>query len=200
MPITIDESKLEAAAEKAKGNWKNFDSFVWWQGQQLNDAGNFAIVYTHHRDSGLVDQSNAAVIGKALAPFTEGEDPDATAERHNHWAVGWIDGYSIRVFRDGKVTDAFRTYFELLQQIDRYPILDESDYSEREFEATLQNIDLASWKLKKQFALPKNWANDVHSWLVDQDNNALENTDDQGGWPDEDDLEAAFVALGYKAK
>jgi hypothetical protein len=198
MPMALDETKLEAAAKKAEGNWKQFSSFVWWRGRQMEDAGNYAIYYTHHRESGLIDHSNAAVIAKAIEAFTEGDDPDATAERHNHWAVGWIEGYSIRVFRDGHITDAFRTYHALAEQMDQYPILDESDYSEREFDATLQNIDLAAWKLKKRFVLPKEWASDVYSWLIDQDNNALENTDDQGGWPDEEDLEAAFESLGFQ--
>jgi hypothetical protein len=200
MPNALDETKLGAAATKAAGNWERFDSFVWWRGRQMQNAAEFTIIYTHHRESGLVNQSNAAVIAKALEPFTTGDDPDVVAERHDHWAVGWIEGYSIRVFRGGRITDAFRTYFDLAEQMDQYPILDESDYSEREFDATLQNIELAAWKLKKQFTLPKDWASDVYSWLVDQDNNALENIDDQGGWPDEADLEAAFVALGFLRK
>ncbi|QDU29053.1 hypothetical protein ETAA8_41600 [Anatilimnocola aggregata] len=51
---------------------------------------------------------------------------------------------------------------------------------------------------KRDFDLPENWQDAVYSWLSNNRPNSLENTDDQGGWPDEDDLTAAFEALGYK--
>jgi hypothetical protein len=38
-----------------------------------------------------------------------------------------------------------------------YPILDESDYSERELEATFENILLAAWRLKDTYQLPDGW-------------------------------------------
>ncbi len=79
-----------------------------------------------------------------------------------------------------------------------YPILDETDYSNREYEATLENIPLAAWRMKDRFELPEGWEGDVYSWLSDHRCSALESTDDQGGWPDEDELEDAFDALGYQ--
>jgi len=190
---------LEAAAKKAAGNWQRFDSFVWFRDRDLNDADQWAIVYTHNRDSGLLDQSNAAVIEKALEPFTEGDDPDAVAEQHSHWAVGNVQGHSIRVYDgDGNITEAFQAYFELQEQLEAYPILSETDYSDREYEATHENIDLASWSLKKRFDLPEGWVDQVYGWLSDNDPNQLENVSDQGGWPDEESLETAFKALGFK--
>jgi hypothetical protein len=79
-----------------------------------------------------------------------------------------------------------------------YPILDEGDYSEREYQATFDNLDQAAWKLKQEFELPADWQSSVFSWLGDHRPNALENVDDQGGWPDDADLEAAFESLGYE--
>jgi hypothetical protein len=105
---SIAGMEIEEAAKQAAGNWRKFESFVWWRASEMDDAASFAILYTHHRDSGLLDQSNAAAIAKALEPFTEGDDPDVTAESHNHWAVGHIDGFAIRVFRNGQITEAFR--------------------------------------------------------------------------------------------
>ena len=61
----------------------------------------------HNRDSGLLDQSNADVIAKAMKPFTTGDDPGVVFENHFHWAVGHEDGFSIRVYLDGEITDAF---------------------------------------------------------------------------------------------
>lgn len=194
----LGEFELEAAASEAAGNWQDFTCFIWFRDGELDDAENWAIIYTHHRDSGLLDQSNAEVIRKAMEPFSEGDDPDVVFESHNHWAVGHIDGFSVRVFRNGQVTDAFRTYHELAERMADYPILDESDYSERELDATFENIPLAAWRLKDDYELPDGWESEVYSWLSEHNDSALENTDDQGGWPDEDDLEAAFAALGYQ--
>lgn len=190
---------LEDAAKEAAGNWKRFDSFVWWREREMDDADRWAIVYTSNRDSGLIDQSNNAAIAKALEALTEGDDADVVAESHSHWLVGFVQGYSIRVYDDnGNITEAFKTYFELQEQLEAYPILDESDYSDREYEATLENIDLAAWKVKREFIMPEGWESEVYSWLSDNDPSEVENRDDQGGWPSEESLRAAFTALGFE--
>jgi hypothetical protein len=190
---------LEEAAKTAAGNWRRFDSFIWFRDSELEDADQWAIVYTHNRDSGLLDQSNAAVIEKALEPFTQGDDADVVFESHSHWAVGHVNGASLRVFdRQGEITPAFRTYFELIEQKEAYPVLDESDYSQREYDATLENISDAAWKLKRQFVLPEGWENAVYSWLTDHDSAQVENRDDVGGYPSEESLRAAFEAVGYE--
>jgi hypothetical protein len=62
MTMRLGEMDLEEAAEQAAGNWREFDSFCWHRAQVIDDADNWAIVYSHHRDSGLLDQSNAAAV------------------------------------------------------------------------------------------------------------------------------------------
>ena len=74
---TID---IEEAAHKAAGNWQRFESFVWFRDRETSDSQNWAVIYTHNRDSRLLDQSNASVITKSLFPFTEGDDPDVVFE------------------------------------------------------------------------------------------------------------------------
>lgn len=190
---------LEDAAREAAGNWSRFDSFVWWRQQEMDDADRWAIVYASKQDSGLLAKSNAAVITKTLEPFTEGDDPNVVAERHSHWLVGHVDGFSIRVYDSGgEITEAFRTYYGLLEQMEAYPVLDESDYSDREYEATLENLDLAAWKVKRDFVLPDGWQSEVYSWLSDNNPSEIENRDDQGGWPSEESLRVAFDALGFE--
>lgn len=198
MPSHFSLMNLEDAARDAAGNWQKFEPFCWFRKSEIDDPENWAIFYTHHRDSGLLDQSNAAVIEKALEPFTEGDDPDVVFESHSHWAVGHIDGLSVRVFRDGLVTDAFRGYHELRERLDDYPILDEEDYSRREFEATFENLTQAAWRLRDEFELPDRWEGEVYQWLSENNCGAIENRDDRGGYPDEDELRAAFEGLGYE--
>ena len=191
---TID---LEAASQKVAGNWKHFDSFVWFRDRELEDADQWAVFYTHNRDSGLIDQSNASVIAKALEPFAEGDDADVVFESHHHWAVGHVDGFSIRVFRNGEITEAFSKYHELAERMTDSSTLDESDYSNREYDATIANIKEAAWRLKNDFDLPEGWESEVYSWLSDNKSSEVENRDDQGGYPSEEALRSAFVALRF---
>jgi hypothetical protein len=196
--MKLGELALQEAAQQAAGNWKTFNCFVWFPPDKLEDIDQWAIIYTHHRDSGLLDESNAAVIERAMQPFTEGDDPDVLFERHVHWAVGHVDGFSVRVFKNGKITKAFESCHTLARQIDDYPILDESDYSDREFEATLENIEDAAWRVKHDFELPEDWVAQVYSWLSDNRCGEIENVDDLGGYPSEAALSEAFDALGFE--
>ncbi len=190
---------LSEAATKAAGNWKRFDSFVWFRDRELEDADQWSVIYTHNRDSRLLDQSNAHVITKAMESFNEGDDPDVVFESHSHWAVGHVDGFSLRVFdQHGEITPAFKAYHDLAERLDDYPILDESDYSNREYEATLDNIKDAAWRLKNDFDLPEGWEGEVYSWLSDNRSGEVENPDDQGGYPSEEALRAAFEALAFE--
>jgi hypothetical protein len=136
-----------------------------------------------------------------MAPFTEGDDPFVVMESHHHWAVGHVDGFSIRVFdSNGEITPAFKVYHELAEAMDAYPILDESDYSERELEATLENVEDAAWRLKNEFDLPEGWVWQVYDWLSDNRSGEVDNTDDQGGYPSEDAMREAFAALNFSPK
>lgn len=189
------EMTLEDAAKEAAGNWQKFKCFCWFRRNEVVDAENWAVLYTHNRDSGLLDQSNASAIQKAMEPFTDG---DVVFESHTHWAVGHVDGFSIRVYRNGEITEAFRTYHELTERLADYPVLDEDDYSNREFEATLENLTDAAWRLKDEFELPEGWEGQVYDWLSENNCGAVENRDDQGGYPSEDELREAFEGLGYK--
>ncbi len=193
--MRLGELKIEDAAQTAAGNWQHFDCFSWHRAGELNDAENWAIIYTHHRDSGLIDLSNERAIAGALEPFIE--KGDVVAEHHNHWAVGWVDGYSIRVYRRGHITRAFRKYHELAQRLVNYPILDEEDYSNREYEATIENLADAAWKLKNDFELPEGWEQSVYDWFSEYDCSAIESSDDRGGYPTEDQLKRAFEALEF---
>jgi hypothetical protein len=195
----LGELTLEEAAQEAAGNWRKFDCFCWHRSRDVNESGNWAILYTHNRDSRLLDQSNAAIIDQAMESFADGDDPDVMAEHHGHWACGWIDGWAIRVYRDGQITEAFRKYHELAERLANYPVLDEEDYGRRELEATLANIPDAAWRLKHDYDLPEDWEEEIYQWFSDNMPGAVENRDDQGGYPSEDQLRAAFEALGYQS-
>jgi hypothetical protein len=192
---TIGELDLESAAKEAAGNWMQFDCFSWDRVNEIEDSDQFTIVYTRHRDSELVEISNAEAIAEAMEPFL---DQDVYDEHHTHFAVGWVDGYSIRVYRDGLITDAFRTYHQIQQRLADYPLLDEEDYSAKEYEATLENIGEAAWRVARQYELPDDWEQEVYRWLSNCECQEIENVDGRGGWPSEEAIGRAFDALGYE--
>jgi len=52
--------------------------------------------------------------------------------------------------------------------------------------------------LKNEFILSEGWECDAYSWLSDNDSSQIENRDDQGGYPKETALRAAFETLGFE--
>jgi len=198
MATQLGEMTLEDAARQAAGNWRHFPSFCWHRRHDLDDPDQWAVIYTHNRDSTLLDESNAAAIAAVMERFAEGDDPDVVFESHSHWLVGHVDGFSVKVFRNGEITEAFRIYHGIVERLSGYPILSEEDYSRRESEALLDNIADSAWRLKHQYHLPAGWEGEVASWLWGHDQRAVENRDDRGGYPEEGSLVAAFEALGYE--
>jgi hypothetical protein len=191
----LEWDDAELAAQELAGNHRHFESFAWWDCPE--DSDRWCVVYSHHRDSGLLDQSNAAAIEEALRPFMEMDEPDVVGERHSHWGVGWVEGYAIRVFdQDGNVTAAFRRYCELRAKLSDYPVLDETDYSQREYDATVENIREAGHRFVSDEA-PDDWAAEAFSWFWECNQCAVENRDDQGGYPTDDEMKECLRDLGW---
>ena len=82
-----------------------------------------------NRDSNLLDQSNWDSINKAFEPF----DQDFVITwRAGHWAVGWVEYFGIA---ENAPDEMIIEAAEIVAALEDYPILDESDYSERQYEA-----------------------------------------------------------------
>lgn len=192
----IDWKNVSIAAEQMAGNWRRFECFVWSRGYRLEDADRWCIWYSSHRDSGLLAKSNEKEINERLEPFGEGDDPDLVFESHSHWAVGHIDGVSIRVYKpDGSITPAFKEICHINEALNRYPVLDEQGYSDLEFEATLENYACEMWSHRNE--LPEGWEGEVYSWFSDNGHDRfIENRDDQGGWAPREAIIEALQDLG----
>lgn len=155
-----------------------------------------------HRDSGLLDQSNARVLIKHLESDPTLAD-DWRVTECSHWAVGHVDHLSYRVKEsDGsptRVARVIRAFYDALQD---YPVASDDDYSMMEHEASWDWICQETPRMASRlgFILPEGentGADQVMTWLSDNRPNALESRDDQGASPDEDDYRDAFEALGY---
>jgi hypothetical protein len=192
----IDWTDVEQAATLLAGNWRRFDSFAWHRAYDLEAPERWCLWYTSHRDAGLLEQSNETVFNNRLAPFAEGDSPDVAFERHSHWAVGHLSGVSIRAFRDdGTITDAFKEFCSIQEALENYPVLDEQDYSQREYAATLNNYREEMWRLRDE--LPEGWEAEVYQWFSDHGHDrSTENRDDQGGWATREAITNALQDLG----
>lgn len=113
--------------------WEHPDSY----GGHSPTNGYVAATLT--RDSDILTESNwhcmRSIIEKYLPILTDyNEDqPDSPYDfRAGHWACGWVEYLIIPdTAPDALLTDVA----EALCALSDYPILDESDFSEREFEA-----------------------------------------------------------------
>ena len=189
MATLTDTTPVGELAKEAAGNWRKFESFAWFD--KPEDAEKWTVVYTINRDSGLLDQSNDAAISKVMAPFIK--RGSAREERHNHWACGWIAGYAIRVYgRNGRITKAFKAWCELQAKLQDYPVLDEEDYSQRELNATFENIAETGKRFLSDNP-PDDWVGQVHDALPDGEK---ESRDDQGGYPSDEAVMDALCSLG----
>lgn len=182
------EDYAEALAIVAMGNWRRFDSFSW--GDRPEDCERWAIIYTHHRDSGLLDLSNASVYERVLE--AEEYEADVRSETHRHWARGWVAGFAIRV-RDEQLqlTPAWLAYAELKMQQDVYAVLDENDFSDREYQAA---IDVIQSELNG-LGHDRERAGEVYGWLAENEPSELEDHDSQGPMPAAEAVERAFEAI-----
>ena len=82
------------------------------------------------RDSDCLESSNFATMIRALG----GESDTVTIVRESHWAVGWVEWIAIQQ-DDGA---ALKIADDLIARLQDYPVLDESDFSEREQEEANQ--------------------------------------------------------------
>ena len=84
----------------------------------------YYVAYGHHRDSDVLTESNFYSMLRMLG----GESGTVRVIRESHWAVGWVEWIGIHQ-SDEK---SLRAADQALADLEDYPILDESDFSERE--------------------------------------------------------------------
>lgn len=95
------------------------------KGASLSDRQDWLVVpVMKTRDSAPLDVSNFEV---ALAELGD-EGEDVEVHRFTHWGPGWFE---IILVRDG--TEAALKAYELEDALENYPVLDEHDWSDREY-------------------------------------------------------------------
>ena len=181
-------------ASELVGNHRHFKLFGWHD--EPDDSEEWCIVYTRNRDSSLLVESNAHAIDEVMSAFDE---TTVRREHHGHWACGWIDGYAIRVYTDEtrtELTPAFVAYAEMAASLANDPVLDSEDFSRREYESTLENIESNASRFTVD-EKPDDWAVQMFSWFWMHDQRAVDPCDGQGGYPSDKQCKKALAALGW---
>lgn len=106
-----------------KAQWQRADNYSG------PDMSEYLTGPSHTRDSDHMAESNFQTALEMLG----GEDEDAGVEVHRfgHWACGWFEQIMVRT--DNK--QAAQELYKIYQALEDYPLLDDSDYSERQYEA-----------------------------------------------------------------
>jgi hypothetical protein len=154
--VPDDETLLKAAREALT---QPPDS--WFGDPELFVTWGLTIGYT--RDSDLVDVSNFERVTEDMTRTFPADTGTTTA---SHWAAGWTEQLRVRViepwadpdnFTVRDVTRAFAVITAVATALrDNYPLYDESDYSEREYEQEMKNRE-------------QNWEDVAHRLWLDYD-------------------------------
>jgi len=106
--------------------WTRPDSFLAWSDSWFYTDKAFVFL-SRHRDSDLLTESNFECGLREIG----GESDTVNVVRESHWAVGWVEWIAIHE----SDTKALAIADEILCALSDYPVVDEGDFSEREYEA-----------------------------------------------------------------
>ena len=192
---TLTEADVQKWAEEQVHKSEHIPNFAYY-GERLRH-GQWAYCYGVHRDSDLLEESNFDAVHADMAKrFPSG----VAVEEASHWAVGWYRHLAVRVLdKRGKATKAALAMREWLDRLEDYPVADESDYSEREWNAISDNAkDAMDHKLRDVAmeidGVEFEWKDGVTGGEI---LDVCPNSDSDGdGWPHwSGDGEGEFVAL-----
>ena len=107
--------------------WERADNYI---GETYFD---YYVLLSHHRDSGLVEESNFQSALKAL----NGESKTVKVIRSSHWLCGWIE--MILIHESDKVSVDKGN--EIEESLESYPIFNDEDFYERESEKRDEYIE-----------------------------------------------------------
>jgi len=111
--------------------------------------------YSKNRDSDILTVSNYETIkDDMLERFPD----DVMVIPSSHWLCGWIDQLWIRHYNDNGPTKAHYAIMEWKAKLDSYPVSDESDFCQREYDNQIEYLTAHQ-------SLTESQAKSVYGWL-----------------------------------
>ncbi len=144
--VYSDFNYTENILKCAKDGLQKPEDFGYWGSEDMFKTWGFCGV-DKNRDSDLLEISNFEVITKDLMtkfPL------DFRIENYSHWLVGNVDRLVCRILKyeipfidevnQEDITIAFRAAMEWLDQLRDYPVADEGDYSDKQYQQAIEAI------------------------------------------------------------
>jgi hypothetical protein len=119
------EAKRSLSAYTHLHKWTRPECYIGAEWHEHYSAG-----VGQSRDSDCLERSNFAVMLSELG----GESDTVIVVRERHWAVGWVEWIAIHETD----TAALAVADAACERLANYPVLDEEDYSEREWNAACE--------------------------------------------------------------
>jgi hypothetical protein len=104
---------------------------------------------------------------------------------------------------DKMTVEDYNEILKVINDLEDYPLLDEDDYSDREYNATIENIKGELHSATFNYQETKEYtdmdsekaAGLVYHWLSDNNDRELESSDDTGGYPSTESITKALLSL-----
>lgn len=164
MKFSYSENLIKCATD---GLTKPSD-FGYWGPEDMFETWGFCGI-DKNRDSNIMDISNFECISNELMEKFPGH---FRIETYNHWAVGSVTRLVCKILHhkgeitNENITDAFKKVMEYLDDLSDYPIWNESDYYERQYERSIQDLHYSD-AVKIVDKSTSNWAVDIVSKMYD---------------------------------
>jgi hypothetical protein len=142
MTITI-EQLLKRTWRNEMSSGRGLDSYSNYSGPEPEIA-DWVWVVSRGRDSDLVTESNWDVALEMLG----GKGRHVKVEQFGHWGCGWFEILCVNPASKRKLKVAL----EIVQCLEQYPLLDDSDYSERENQYCSEYAEDAKERLAEALA------------------------------------------------
>ncbi len=130
---------LRLADEHLKGSTSS--SFIRWHDDRIGTE--YAVILAGEVGEPL-GESNLAAASRILGPWLGDDEADVIEATVGRSGRTWLRTLAVRVYRDeGGFTDAWeRAVDEVILPLEDYPLLDEDDFSEREWDYHYESLAL----------------------------------------------------------
>jgi len=162
-------------------NLKKWTMPKYYYGEEWKE---YYVFLGRNRDSDNLDNSNFEMGLKNLG----GESDTVIKVCESHWLCGWVEWIAINESDES----ALQLADEMKDNLNNYPVLNDEDYSEREYNDYMQDVTQAV----------KDYINDHNLDITDNqqsliENHIMQNSNDDS-CPTEEDIESAYDAIVTK--
>ena len=194
MSKDLFQDTVEKSAQNLAGNLTN----KYISSEDIFDYENWAEINFQTHSGNLKNTSNFFTILDELCNVVEMSfSLEATYDLViNHKTLS-ENGFIIRVYKDNQITFVFQKLYEICKRLKKICFLNEEDYRNRCYEATIENI---SYSIKSlEIEIPSSLedaAINIFDWLLENRPDSVEYKHYKGADPNEEEVMDVLKTLG----